>query len=167
MHVQTHSAWSRMVDCLYREDRLLSGLCATAEEQMVALSENDLKAIDTAVGRMNQLFAGISAIEEERRNIQETLDIEFGLDPNGALSKLIPHADAENGPKMDVLLKTMRSKAERLREVNQINAIMTKRALTFNRLILNSLVPEETVTYGAAGEVGPGGRNNGMINKTV
>lgn len=167
MDDRSGSTLDLLVDCLTREDGLMTGLYSACEEQMAALRDNDVNAIETAVKRINILVADMTAAEEERRRIQTALDNELGLAPGSTLADVLPYADGETRQKLDTLLKGMRSKTDLLREVNKINAIMTRRALTLNRLILNAVNPEEGLTYGVDGGVGQGNFRKLLVNKTI
>ncbi|OPX94323.1 MAG: FlgN protein [Pelotomaculum sp. PtaB.Bin104] len=156
-----------LIDCLTREDGLMAGLYSACAEQMAALRDNNVEAIEEAVKRVNNLVTSLTTAEEERRRIQTALDAELGLSPGSTLADVLPHASGETKEKLNTLLKEMRSKADLLREVNKINAIMTRRALTFNRLILNAVNPEEGLTYGVDGGVGQGSYKKLLVNKTV
>ncbi|MDF9409133.1 flagellar protein FlgN [Pelotomaculum isophthalicicum JI] len=156
-----------LVDCLTREDGLMAGLYSVCEEQMAALRDNDVGAIEEAVKRVNSLIADMTAAEEERQRIQAALDTELGLSPGSRLADVLPYASGEIREKLDILLKGMRSKADLLREVNKINAIMTRRALTLNRIMLNAINQGEGLTYGVDGGVGQGSFKKLLVNKTV
>lgn len=164
---QPQCAFDRLVDCLTREDGIMTGLCAACEAQMKALRDNDVPAIDLAVKEVYRLVAGLAAAEEERREIQAALDRELGLAEGSTLRDLLPHTSGVTKETLTILLKKMRSKADLLREVNNINAIMTKRALTFNRLILSAVNPDEGLTYRMDGGVGQGSYKELLVNKTV
>ncbi|OPX88168.1 MAG: FlgN protein [Pelotomaculum sp. PtaB.Bin104] len=145
----------------------MAGLYSACEEQMTALRNNDAEAIEAAVKRVNNMFADMTAVEEERLRIQAALDNELGLSPGGRLADVLPHASGETREKLDMLLKEMRSKADLLREVNKVNAIMTRRALTLNRIMLNAINQGEGLTYGVDGGVGQGSFKKLLVNKTI
>ncbi|OPX88926.1 MAG: FlgN protein [Pelotomaculum sp. PtaB.Bin104] len=161
------SSLDSLVDCLTREDGLMAGLYSACEEQMAALRDNDVEAIEAAVKRVNNLIADINAVEEERLRIQAALDTELGLSPGSRLADVLSHASGETREKLDMLLKKMRSKADLLSEVNKINAIMTRRALTLNRLILRAFNPVGELTYQGNGVVEQGASIKSLVNKTV
>jgi len=156
-----------LIDCLVREDGIMAGLYSACEEQMAALRDNDVEAIEKAVKRVNNLVTGLTAAEEERRQIQAALDIELGLSAGSTLADVLRHTSGKTKETLTTLLKKMRSKADLLREVNKINAIMTRRALTLNRLMLSAINPEEGLTYKVDGGVGQGSYKKMLVNKTV
>jgi len=156
-----------LVDCLTREDGLMAGLYSACEQQTAALRENDAEAIEAAVKQVNNLVADMTAVEEERRRIQAALEAELGLSHGSRLADVLPHASGGTKDKLETLLREMSSKADLLREVNKINAIMTRRALMFNRIILSAVNPEDGLTYGVNGGYDQGSNKKLLVNKTI
>lgn len=167
MSTQPGSSLDLLIDCLTRADVIVAGLYEACEEQKAALRDNDLQAIEESVKRVNKLLAELTAAEEERRRIQDTLDIELKLSPGGRLSDVIPHTSGAARETLETLLKKMRSKTELLKEVNKINAIMTRRALSINRLVLRAFNPVGELAYQGNGVIEQGTSIKKLINKTI
>ena len=161
-------ALNTLVDCLNRENRLMDHLLVVCGEQMEALKSGNHKDVETAVGKVGRLINGINTIEEERFKNKETLDAELGLDQDSSLADLLPYLSDDSWRELSALHREMKVKAERLRAVNEINSIMTRRIIDFNEMMINILNPKENLTYGASGSRQDGvGAGKVLVNKTV
>lgn len=161
------SALDMLIDCLTRIDGVLADLTVACEEQMLALRDNDGPAIEKAVAHVNEFLAGMDEMEKERSRIKQSLDEQLELSADSSLAELISRVSAARGAKLNELLGKLRLQADRLREINRINGIMTKRALTVNQLLREALSPTEGVTYGDGGGFGRGVAKRSLINKTI
>ena len=157
-----------LIDCLAREDEMLSFLLTACEDQTEALKSNNYKAVETAVSKVNNLLNGISAMEEERMRHQEILDAELGLEPGVALKDLLPYVGAENWERVNGLSEEMSAKAERLRSVNKLNGVMTRQVLDYSTVMMELLNPRRNLTYGATGlDQGVTQPGKSLLNKTI
>lgn len=161
------SALDMLIDCLTRIDGVLANLTVACEEQMLALRDNDGPAIEKAVAHVNEFLVGMDELEKERSRVKQSLDEQLGLAADSSLAELISRVSAARGAKLNELLAKLRLQADRLREINKINGIMTKRALTVNRMIREALNPTEDVTYGEAGGFGQSVSKRSLLNKTI
>ena len=157
-----------LIDCLSREDELLSFLLIACDDQTEALKSNDHKAVETAVSKVGSLLNGINAVEEERVRSKEVLDTELGLAPDSSLEDLLSFVDGEYWEKVNALNVEMSVKAERLQSTNELNRILTKQVLDFSGAMLASVNPKGSLTYGAAGlEQGISRPGKSLLNKTI
>jgi flagellar biosynthesis/type III secretory pathway chaperone len=157
----------QLIECLNKEDQILSLLLPACEDQLEALKTNNHEAVETAVGKVSHLLNGISTIEEERILHKESLDDALGLERDSSLGDLVELLDERYVDQIRLLHESMSSKAERIREVNELNDIMTRIAINFNETMINALHPKENLTYGAAGLNNVSGGKLSLVNKTV
>lgn len=161
-------ALGTLIDCLTREDEMLSFLLTACEAQTEALKTNNHKAVETAVSKVSDLLNGLNAMEEKRLRSKEILDAELGLAQDGALKDLLPFVSSENWEKVNSLSQEMSAKAERLHSMNELNRIMTRQVLDYSTAMLTVLNPRGSLTYGAAGlDQGISQPGKSLLNKTI
>ena len=161
-------ALTALIDCLTREDEMLSFLLAACEDQTEALKSNNSKNVETAVSKVSNLLNGISAMEEERMRCKEILDAELGLDPDAPLKDLLPYISSESWEKVNALSEGMSAKAEQLKSVNKLNRIMTRQVLDYSTMMLTMLNPRKNLTYGATGlDQGITQPGKSLLNKKI
>ena len=157
-----------LIDCLSREDELLSFLLIACGDQTEALKSNDHRAVETAVGKVGSLLNGINTMEEERLQIKGMLDAELGLDPGSSLNDLLPYVNSAYWDKVSSLQKVMSEKTDQLQSINDLNRILTKQVLDFSGSMLLAINPRGSLTYGASGlDQGITRPGKSLLNKTI
>ncbi|MCL0080987.1 flagellar protein FlgN [Peptococcaceae bacterium] len=160
--------FSELTEILKQQQTIVKKMLEITETQNLALQQNDLKLLNEAVQQLNKVAVQMAGLDTQREKIQEKLTIKLSLKADVTARALIDQAPASLVVKLKTILPELNGDFGKLRAVNQLNEILTKRAMQVNTALLNIFNPDnKAVTYQAGGGKKEGISQLKVLNKTV
>lgn len=160
--------FSKLHRLMKEQEEIIDRLISAGEEQAECLRKNDIKKLQQIVQRQNILSAGLKALEKKRVQVQGALEKELDLPAGSALRELAARAGDPKRGQLEKLGLSLKEKINNLQQINELNRILTSRALQFTNFMLNIICAQApNAGYTRNGSIKPGRENKSRINKSV
>lgn len=156
-----------LIAVLKQQNEIVQKMIAASKEHNSALRQADTEKINNAVQQLNKLALLMAKYDPQREELQVKLEKQLGLEKGATLSSLIKAAPADIKEQLKALQSKLQENFEQLKEINELNNLLTKRALQVNTALLKILNPTTAATYHGDGKVAGENRPASVLNKTV
>lgn len=152
---------------LQQQRDLVAKMLTTAEQKNIALRDNNLDELNNTVQQLTKLTLDMAKLDPKREEIQVRLEQVLGLERGATLTQMLPQAPLELQTHLKELQSEIKEDFNKLREINEINGVLTNRALQVNSALLKIFNPGNSQTYQPTGSVKQTAKGIEMLNKTV
>ncbi len=156
-----------LTEVLKKQKEIVANMVDAAEAQNTALRELNAEKINAAVQELNKLTLKMAKYDPQREELQVKLENQLGLKKGAVLSDLINAAPLEIKRQLTELQGELKAHFDKLQQLNQLNSVLTKRALQTSTAVLKILNPTAGGTYHGDGRVTAADRPQSVLNKTV
>jgi len=142
-------------------------LLELARRQSEALRRNDTASLAALAREMAGPAARLAENEQLRLAVQGRLALVLDLPEGAGLGELLLRSPDDIKELLAEVTPAISDQLKNLVVVNEINRLLTRRAINFNEKLLEVLNPGSGRTYRSTGEVRENGGSVSLINRTV
>ncbi|MTI80219.1 MAG: flagellar protein FlgN [Firmicutes bacterium] len=156
-----------LTEVLKQQKEVVKEMLTTAETQNEALRNVDVEALNDALKQLTIQTQQMAKLDPEREELQRKLENELGLNPGASVKEMLEKAPVDIKIELKQVQMELRKDFNKLQELNQLNKLLTKKAIQINSSIMKMYNPNDSQTYQGSGEVKSKDQSTKMLNKTV
>jgi len=154
-----------LYSCFKEQKEIIAQLLDAGQRQNKALQANKLDEINNSVRQQGVLVEKLATVGKKQLKIRKELEQKFNLSAGSRIVDIIAYAPGKSKYKINEIRKALAAEMNELREIIEINSILTEQALNINSKVLETLKPSDATTYGRTGEVKKTGKY--LLDKQV
>jgi flagellar biosynthesis/type III secretory pathway chaperone len=156
-----------LAEILAAQGKLVKEQIKASGAQNRALRQVDIQSLQAAVQKLTGLAGQMAVLDKQRVQVQSKLEQALGLEPGATLSDILPGAPAALRDKLKELQLELKQDFEQLKSLNEINGLLTRRAMQVNETLLQIIASGGGETYQHSGALKRSDRPAGVLDKTV
>lgn len=166
MDSRTAELFNSLLYLMKQHEELVKKLLQVGGTQQEALRTNNIELLDEAVTDINSIANQLADLEGKRQGVQREAELHLGLPQDSSMQALLQFAPDNLREELEDCRKMLRYSTDLFKELNNVNQVMIKNAIRFNKHMLKTLLPPEEV-YGGDGTLHGAGRRDTLFNKTI
>ncbi|MBO8138208.1 MAG: flagellar protein FlgN [Desulfotomaculum sp.] len=156
-----------LIKILKQQRDVVKEMIKASGAQNQALRNADTQSLNGAVKQLTLLTQQMAKLDPQREEIQRLLEKQLELKPGAAVSDMLAKAPVNIQLELKELQMELKKDFEKLREINELNKVLTKRALEVNTAVMKIFTPGTGQTYQQSGKIESKEGPAGVVNKTV
>lgn len=156
-----------LAEILAAQGALVQEQIKAAEDQNLALRRVDIPSLQAAVRQLDELNGQMATLDKRREQVQQSLEQALGLEPGAALAGMLFAAPVALRDRLAELRRELKQDLDQLRRLNEINGLLTRRAMQVNETLLQIIASGGGETYQHSGALKRNDRLPGVLDKTV
>lgn len=159
--------FSELIAILTQQHQVVQKMNSAAQQQSEALRQNDTTTLNNAVNQLQKLAMQMAQLDPQREELQRKLADGLALAPDSTLTTMLPHAPTAVKGKLTALQGQLQQQFGELQQHNELNKILTQRAMQITSGVLKIFQGHSSQTYQSGGKTKTNDPTLQVINKTV
>lgn len=130
------SLFTQLIEVLSQQHQLVQQMNRAAQQQGLALGENDTTALNKALKELEKLTLTMAQLDPQREALQAKLAQQLGLAADSTLTALLPYAPKAAKPQLTDLQGQLQDQFRQLQNHNETNKILTHRSMQITSAVL-------------------------------
>ncbi|ABO50947.1 hypothetical protein Dred_2437 [Desulforamulus reducens MI-1] len=144
----------------------LTAMLRATEAHNQALRANDMTTIKEVLKELDPISKQVRTFDTQREAIQASLEERLQLPKGSTLNKTLQHAPVHLVQDLNKVAQSLTDTTEAIQKIVEINNVLTKQALHFNEVLLNTMRPAKS-TYNPTGQTSGNKPSTSILNKTI